>query len=462
MTQRRAWFEDTITRRLITTVALAAATTAGLLQLLATFGGYWAAPNIEQTGLLQEVAAVTRMISVAPPMVRTPLAQAASTEKIMFSWFEAGSATARALETAHYKPEEVRSGRQVIGAFIGDTAIRLDPFSVENPVAAEPGIHVDRKKYPGATFLALQFADGSWLVCAALVRSWGFFTSERLILELVALVAWVIVVSLIASRQMSRPIETLAEGVRRSGMKPSSPPIRETGPRELRLVVRTINAMQAQIRKFITDRTTMLAAISHDLRTPLTRIRLRGEFIEDAEQQARLFRDVDEMQAMIDGALSFFRDDASCEDITTFDLPGILRTIINDFADQNIIIEYYGPARVIYQGRPFALKRVFTNLVENAVKYATPPSIVLSCTPEHYTIAISDAGPGIPDSLIGRVFEPYFRGDSSRNRETGGVGLGLTSALATVQAHGGTITVRNRPEGGLEVRVDLPRHDETP
>ncbi|MFT8783766.1 sensor histidine kinase [Acetobacter syzygii] len=160
---------------------------------------------------------------------------------------------------------------------------------------------------------------------------------------------------------------------------------------------------------------------------------------------------------MVDGALSFFRDDAICEEITTFDLPGILRTVVNDFADQGINIEYSGPTRATYQGRPFALKRVFTNLVENSVKYATVPSLELTCTPTHFVVAVRDHGPGIPSDQIERIFEPYFRGDKSRNRETGGIGLGLTSALTIVQTHGGEILASNCPDGGLEIRVILPK-----
>ncbi|OAJ66330.1 cell wall metabolism sensor histidine kinase WalK [Gluconobacter cerinus] len=451
------WFEDTITRRLVTTVALAAGTTLGLLQLFSMFGGHWAQPNIEQTGLLQEVAAVSRVISAAPSEVRPRIAHAATTPSVRFVWFDVKSLTAHALQTAHYKPYEVQSGRELIASLIGNPKDKIDSFSVDNPVAQAPGLAIDPKKYPDATFMALQLDDGSWLVCIALVRSWGFFWRERLFLELATIVAWIIAVSIIASRQLSRPIENLAKDVRRAGMNTSSAPIPATGPRELQLVAHTINAMREQIQSFIAARTTMLAAISHDLRTPLTRLRLRGEFIDDPEQQARLFRDVDEMQAMVDGALSFFRDDAVCEEVTTFDLPGILRTVVNDFTDQNINLEYSGPTRATYQGRPFALKRIFTNLVENAVKYATPPSLELTCTPTHFVVTVRDHGPGIPDDQIGRIFEPYFRGDKSRNRETGGIGLGLTSALSIVQTHGGEIQIVNHNEGGLEVRVILPK-----
>jgi signal transduction histidine kinase len=214
--------------------------------------------------------------------------------------------------------------------------------------------------------------------------------------------------------------------------------------------------MQAQIQKFVAYRTMMLAAISHDLRTPLTRMRLRGEFIEDREQQARLFRDVDEMQNMIDEALAFFRDDATAEETTTFDLPHVLLTIANDYADQDIDIAYAGPVHAVYRGRPFALKRAFTNLIDNAAKYAKFPEIELSCEDTALVVAIRDRGPGIPPDAIDNVFRPYYRVDKSRNRFTGGVGLGLTVAQAIVQGHGGEIILKNRPEGGLEARIVLP------
>jgi signal transduction histidine kinase len=198
------------------------------------------------------------------------------------------------------------------------------------------------------------------------------------------------------------------------------------------------------------------------LRTPLTRVRLRGELIEDAEQQARLFRDVDEMQAMVDSALAFFRDDAVTEPTTSFDLAHALLTIVNDYADQKIEIRYEGPAHAIYLGRPLALKRAFGNLVENAIKYATPPAIELLCEPDTYVVSIRDGGPGIPADALEDVFLPYYRLEKSRNRNTGGVGLGLTVAQAVVHGHGGEIELRNCVHGGLEARIALPLKSHIP
>lgn len=449
--------EDTIARRLAITVGLAAAVTFSLLQLFFMFGGQWAKPNIEQTGLLEQVATVVRMLDAAPAPDRPALADAARTNSLRFDWYARGTPIATALDNGHYREEEVAAGRSFLASSLGNIPTRFAVFQEDNPVSLTPGLPYDRSRYPNAYFLGLRLSDGSWILCIALDRLWGFYATQRIILQLATLAAWIVIVSLIASRQLSRPIERLAAAVRRFGEKPQDAGIIETGPRELREVARTINGMQAQIQRFIAYRTTMLAAISHDLRTPLTRIRLRGEMIDDPEQQKSLFRDVDEMQIMIDGALAFFRDDAAGENSMMFDLPGLLTTISYDYVDQGHDVRYEGPAKLAYVGRLFALKRVFSNLVENAIKYATPPLITLSQNAEgDCLVSIIDNGPGIPDAALSHVFEPYFRVDKSRNRASGGVGLGLTSSQAIIKSHGGDIEMRNRPEGGLEVRVFLP------
>eukprot|EP01132_Coremiostelium_polycephalum_P023773 gene23773-28388_t len=174
--------------------------------------------------------------------------------------------------------------------------------------------------------------------------------------------------------------------------------------------------MQAQLQHFIQDRTQMLAAISHDLRAPLTRLRLRGEFIEDADQQHRLFRDVDEMQAMINTALEFFRDDARLEQATQLDLAELLQTLIDDYRDQSIDIGFNGPPRLVYFGRPLGLKRVMTNLMDNAIHYGRAPEIELQQSPGVVTIRVLDRGPGIPQEQHEQVFLPFFRLEGSRNK----------------------------------------------
>jgi two-component system osmolarity sensor histidine kinase EnvZ len=275
------------------------------------------------------------------------------------------------------------------------------------------------------------------------------------VIELSFALASVLLLAAITARRLAWPIERLASAVRRFGTDPQAPPIPPGGPAELRDTIEAFNAMQARISRFVHDRTVMLAAISHDLRTPLTRMRLIAEFI-DEPQQGKLFRYVDEMREMVDSALAFFRDDASQEPFTRFDLPELLKSIIDDYGDQGITLLYEGPDHGTHHGRPHALRRAFVNLIENAVKYATPPEVHLRLTSGHAEILICDEGPGLPEEVLEQAFAPYHRLETSRNRASGGVGLGLTAARSIVRAHGGEIRLSNRPPGGLEARVDLP------
>jgi signal transduction histidine kinase len=449
---------DSIARRFVLTVVLSAAVTWSLIGLFNVFGGVWAQPALEHTGLLEQAVDMVRIIEAAPPPIREQLAAAATTQAVRVSWYAAASPVSAALE--HTTGDSPEHGVAAIRKLLGErrlviSALKADASS--GALISTPEYQEKHAKYPHAYVLAVRFADGGWLVLTTPHRLWGLSWQERWTIWLVFLTLSTGIVSAIATRQLVRPIRKFADAIRLFGTNPQAPPIAETGPRELTSVITSFNEMQAQIRKFVAYRTAMLAAISHDLRTPLTRIRLRGEFIDDRVQQARLFRDVEELQTMVDGALAFFRGDADEEPVTSFDLPGVLQTITNDFADQDIEIAYAGPSHAVYRGRPFALKRAFTNLIENAVKYATPPTIELSCHEKTLTIMVTDRGPGIPAEALERVFSPFYRLEISRNRTTGGVGLGLTAALAIIRGHGGDVVLSNLPGGGLGALVTLPR-----
>jgi signal transduction histidine kinase len=452
------WPRDSIARRFVLTVVLAVAVTWSLIGLFNIFGGVWAQPALEHTGLLEQAADMVRIIESAPPPIRAQLAAAATTRAIRLSWYAAASPVSTALEHTTGDPPE--HGLAAIARLLGDRRLvisALKPDGSSGALMSTPEFREEHAKYPHAYVLAVQFSDGGWLVLTTPERLWGLPWQERWAIWLAFLTLSTGIVSTIATRQLVRPIRKFAEAIRLFGTNPQAPPIAEAGPRELTSVITSFNEMQAQIRKFVAYRTAMLAAISHDLRTPLTRIRLRGELIDDQVQQARLFRDVEELQAMVDGALAFFRGDADEEVATSFDLPAVLQTIANDYADQDIDIAYAGPSHAVYRGRPFALKRAFTNLIENAVKYATPPTIELACQDKTVTIMVKDRGPGIPADALERVFSPFYRLESSRNRATGGVGLGLTAALAIIRGHGGDVVLSNLPAGGLGVLVTLPR-----
>jgi signal transduction histidine kinase len=446
-----SWLSDTIARRFAVTEILAVAVTLSLVGLFRTFGGAWSYEPLERSSLLNEAADILRMIEAAPPSMRQTLAAAAAPGKFRTDWYAAASRASASLEAAPRREDE--NAQKTISAHLQRAVAVLMP-GVTGSVP--PGIAYDETRPLSPYMLAVQLNDGSWLVFSVIKRTWGMPLADRWAMWLCFLAVSITIVTAFAARQFSRPIERLAAAVRQFGLNPQAPPITETGPRELQQVIKTFNAMQAQIQKFVAYRTMMLAAISHDLRTPLTRMRLRGEFIEDPDQQVRLFRDVDEMQNMVDEALAFFRDDATAEETTSFDLPHVLLTIAHDYADQDVDIGYAGPAHAVYRGRPLNLKRAFSNLIDNAAKYGKNPEIELSCEETAFVVIIRDRGPGIPPNALDDVFRPYYRVDKSRNRSTGGVGLGLTVAQTIVQGHGGEITLKNRPEGGLEARVVLP------
>jgi signal transduction histidine kinase len=447
-----AWPRDTIASRFIWTVVLAVVAALALVRLFFAFGGVWAREPLDHSILRARAGDVVRVIEAAPSQLRPTLAAAAVTKEVAVDWYDAASPVSAML----WRDSGLLKSKPLQRSLLGDlqrTAVVFEPGSAIRPPLA---LSRDQPRYVAAYFLSVQLRDRSWLVFSVPKRVWGLTELQRWAVWLTFVTLSTATVCAIATRRFVRPIKELAAAVRRFGINPQAPPVAESGPQEFRDVIRAFNTMQAQIQKFVAYRTMMLAAISHDLRTPLTRVRLRGELIDDEIQQAKLFRDVDEMQTMVDGALAFFRGDADEEGTTTFDLAGVLQTIANDYADQGIAIGYVGPAHAVYCGRPFGLKRAFTNLIENAVKYGTPPEIQLSCREKSVTVAVRDQGPGIPPDALARVFAPFFRVDRSRNRATGGVGLGLTAAQAIISGHGGDITLRNQHTGGLEALVTLP------
>jgi signal transduction histidine kinase len=238
-------------------------------------------------------------------------------------------------------------------------------------------------------------------------------------------------------------------------------PLPERGPSEIVTAAVAFNTMAARVRRFVEDRTFLLTAIGHDLRTPITRLKLRAEYMEDDEQRAKMLADLDEMEAMVAATLAFGRDAATTEAVTKIDLASLLRTILDDAADGDPdhadALDYTGPKHLPVLARPLALKRALANLVGNALKYGDAAAVTLYAPVRGVArIDIEDQGPGIPPEDMARVFEPFHRLETSRNRETGGSGLGLSIARNILHAHGGDILLTNRPGGGLCVTVNLP------
>jgi signal transduction histidine kinase len=318
-------------------------------------------------------------------------------------------------------------------------------------MGADPGLVGSRLR------VSVGLSDGSWLNLIALVPprppfwSWRGAASFVVTMLLVVLLAgWVV-------RRMTAPLNTVAAAADRLGRDVNAPPLPESGASEVRRAARAFNRMQERIRGLIDARTRMLAAISHDLRTPITRLRLRAEFIEDEEQRDKTMADLTEMEEMVASALSFARDDARDEARETVDLAALLQSVCDDIADSGRDCAFAQVSRTPYDCRPLSLRRAIMNLANNAVAYGMRARVSLIEEPGNIVLRIDDDGPGVPEGEMARVFEPFYRLERSRSRETGGTGIGLYVVQTVAQAHGGEVRLVNRPEGGLRAELVLPR-----
>lgn len=452
----RRWMGDTIARRFVLPILLAIGATLTLNVLFIDTAGVWGRPSLTESGLMHSAATVVRIIETQPEENRASIAEAVGTSEYRLQWYPGPDPVELSPRLRHNFPEGLTALQALFGDSPGRRIFFLDHDSLEIGTAR---FERDPAWEEQAYFMGIELADGSWLIFTVPEWRWGLApVLRRWLMRFVAILS-LLACSMLAARSLARPIERFAQAVQRFGADPRAPAIPLSGPQEMRKTIEAFNAMQERIGRFVQDRTAMLAAISHDLRTPLTRMRLRAELIDDPAQQRKLFRDVDEMQGMIDAALAFFRDDFAQEPATRFDLPELLKSLVDDYGDQGETVGYEGPDHASHPGRPHALRRVFANLVDNAIKYGTPPCITLRMAPGEAEVRVRDHGPGIADDALEEVFQPFHRLDASRNRGTGGVGLGLTSARSIVRAHGGDLTLRNHPEGGLEALVVLPVAD---
>ena len=330
------------------------------------------------------------------------------------------------------------------------------------PPALRPHAVVVRGDYaPGQVLLVgMQMPDDRWLtvhVSPPPSRPWH---SQRFVTAFLIMTATAAALAWWAVRRLTAPLRLLAEAAERLGRDVNAPPLPEGGLAETAAAAAAFNTMAARIRRFVSDRTFILSAISHDLRTPITRLKLRAEWMEDDEQRRKMLADLDELEAMVSAALAFGRDVAGSETAARLDLPALLRTVLDEASDarpgSNAVLSYDGPDTLSVSARPVALKRAVANLVGNALAYGGSARVRLAAGNGTVAVQIDDEGPGIPPADMDRVFEPFQRLEGSRNRETGGTGLGLSITRDILRAHGGDVTLANRAGGGLRATVTLP------
>jgi signal transduction histidine kinase len=264
--------------------------------------------------------------------------------------------------------------------------------------------------------------------------------------------------ALIAVRRETRPLSDLAAAIERFGEAVEAEPIPERGAPDVRTLIRAVNAMQARIAQLLKSRTLVLGAISHDLRTYVTRLRLRLEFLPRNEQYLKAASELEGMQSLMDDALAFARACFAKAPDDPVDLASVVRTEYEARKAENAKVTLTGACeRIVVCGSSAGFARVLSNLVANALRYGGRADICLHADKEFAEICVEDRGPGIPPSERERVFEPFYRLEASRNRESGGAGLGLTIVRQIVESHHGNVAIEDREGGGARLRIRLPR-----
>ncbi len=322
-----------------------------------------------------------------------------------------------------------------------------------------PETHKGQKSadHTHTTLISLGLEDASWINVSLATLQGSRLSSPSFLFSLLAMSLGVGAVSLLMARWLTGPLSELTSATHSQFGGVAANPVPETGTREVRELGSAINELQRRIGRLLQDRTQMLAAVSHDLHTPLTRLRLRLEEIGDELARTSIEADINEMEQMLDATLSFLKGEAHDEEVQPIELVAIIETIANDMTDASADVQVDGLRHAVLKGRRLALKRALTNIIQNAVKYGTAARISVLDAGSTYEVVVEDEGPGIPEKDQEAVFTPFLRLETSRSKNTGGYGLGLTVARSIIRAHGGDITLKNRASKGLRVSVTLPK-----
>ena len=409
----------------------------------------------DQQWALRDAAAVMLMDSVSPPE-RRRIASILTTPRLFVSVSAqppmTGESDTQAAEFQRMLQSLLGPERQV-----RVVVVRRTPAEVAAAEAVAPGSGpADVPREHSVT--EAQLKDGSW-VSFDHPRPWHVSDRPwRLLLGLMVLLVSVILLSLLAVRWLTRPLTTLANAAGELGRDIRRAPIPEVGPAEVQRAARAFNDMQTRLVRYVEDRTRLLTAISHDLKTPITRLRLRAELLDDEQLKARFIRDLQDMETMTNGTLDFLRGLEVSEAPQPMDLMALLESVQADAAEMRQQVGIVGSVAAPFYGRPRALRRCLDNLVSNAIRYGGRATLTVEDGDAAVTIRVRDAGPGIPAAQLEKVFEAYYRLESARSQAGGGTGLGLGIARNIAEAHAGTLTLRNHPQSGLEAVLTLPRN----
>jgi len=305
--------------------------------------------------------------------------------------------------------------------------------------------------------VSVPLGDGRWLnIERPIYPAWWHF-AWRMGLPLLVSALAVLLTAALMARRITRPLAQLADSAERLGRGETVPALPERGPDDVARTVRAFNLMSERLQRFVDDRTRMLAAVSHDLRSPITALRIRAEMIGDDTTRERIVRSLDEMHGMVEATLGFARAEAQTEETREIDLAGLMRDVAGDADPAGGRVRLQVPVGPLwYRCRPIAMSRALRNVIDNALRYGGSAAVTLRTNGGGIVVTVEDEGPGIEPSMLEKAFEPFFRIEPSRSGETGGHGLGLAITRTIVHSHGGRIELENRSEGGLRVVIRLP------
>lgn len=412
----------------------------------------------------QRIAGVVELLDTLEPRQRQQVAAAMTTNALRVALYDVPPPAPAPNEAENTRAAMLRAAvRRTLGEAramqITVTDLTEDQTRPTGPLRHDAG---GRRPWRGVAFsVHVQLRDGTWVGFYHRLPRELFAWPQRLLLMLTVLLVSVVALSLLAVRWLSRPLSVLAQAATELGEDLRRPPLPEAGPLEVQHAARAFNRMQTRIQRQIEDRERLLAAISHDLRTPITRLRLRAEALEDAALKAKFEHDLADMEAMVSATLAFMRAGADREATAPIDIMALLGSIQTDMTELGHSVDVIGSTPAPYRGQPLALKRALVNVIDNAVKYGGRAQIRVEDDASALRIVIADDGPGIPPTELEKVFEPFYRLEASRSRDSGGVGLGLAIARSIVRAHRGDLMLRNRDQGGLEAVLTLPRTSES-
>lgn len=415
----------------------------------------------DRSQLLGRAVSVVRLLENSPPSLHQQILETASERRLRF-WLSPNSS----VDEDDDHEEHDLDLRERLSELLGDEVdrdVRIDLGDDDDDwrrwwKREDERRRGDRRgRWALSVLISIELDDGQWLNLESRLRpsgpSWKLPTLTWIALMAIGLSTVVIVMV----RRITRPMAALASAAERAGRGEAIEPLPEVGPIDVRQTTSAFNRMHGRLQRFVQDRTQMLAAMSHDLRTPITTLRLRAEFIDDEEIRDKILETLDEMQRMTEATLSFVREEAAVEPTRKVDLTALIESVVVDFADLGHDVTFDQIERCSYHCRPQGLKRTLRNLLENAIRYGDRAEVRLVDAERHLIVEIDDDGPGIPDDQIERMFQPFVRLDASRSEETGGIGLGLAIARSIVRGHGGDIELANREGGGLRARIRLPK-----